>query len=90
MQGGVIKDMTPLLYRWALEATGTIFLNTRLVVATVIIFLDTRLVMATVIIFLDTRLVVLTVIILLLWMTLKCFQMTWTQMNGYYSWLFYP
>ena len=77
MQGGVIKDMTPLLYRWALEATGTIFLNTRLVVATVIIFLD-------------TRLVVLTVIILLLWMTLKCFQMTWTQMNGYYSWLFYP
>ena len=77
MQGGVIKDMTPLLYRWALEATGTIFLNTRLVVATVIIFLD-------------TSLVVLTVIILLLWMTLKCFQMTWTQMNGYYSWLFYP
>lgn len=77
MQGGVIKDMTPLLYRWALEATGTIFLNTRLVVATVIIFLD-------------TRLVVLTVIILLLWMTLKCFQMTWTQMNGYFSWLFYP
>ena len=77
MQGGVIKDMTPLLYRWALEATGTIFLNTRLVVATVIIFLD-------------TRLVVLTVIILLLWMNLKCFQMTWTQMNGYFSWLFYP
>ena len=77
MQGGVIKDMTPLLYRWALEATGTIFLNTRLVVATVIIFLD-------------TRLVVLTVIILLLWMTFKCFQMTWTQMNGYFSWLFYP